>query len=255
MSRKKKTTERFIEEVKGIHGDKYDYSKVDYKGNHEKVCIICPIHGEFWQRPYAHLMGLGCNLCSKSTYDTESFITKAKNLHGDKYDYSKVEYKGINENVCIICPKHGEFWQTPSNHLNGCGCQKCKSSHLEREFRLFLEKNSIEYEEQKSFKWLRFRKPQYLDFYLPQYNVAIECQGEHHFQKSGWGRGKNGKKVIERDFNKLKLCQEHGIKVFFYSNLGIEYPYKVFESKKDLLEEIKNAEQINAQQIDEVYLQ
>ena len=176
---------------------------------------------------------------SRKKKTTERFIEEVKGIHGDKYDYSKVEYKGINENVCIICPKHGEFWQTPSNHLKGCGCQKCKSSHLEREFRLFLEKNSIEYEEQKSFKWLRFRKPQYLDFYLPQYNVAIECQGEHHFQKSGWGRGKNGKKVIERDSNKLKLCQEHGIKVFFYSNLGIEYPYKVFESKKDLLEEIK----------------
>lgn len=242
MPRKKKTTEEFIKEAQKIHGDKYDYSNVRYDGSHNKVRIICPIHGEFEQSPFAHLMGLGCNLCSKPVHDSKSFIEESKKTHGDKYDYSKVKYVNSGTKVCIVCPTHGEFRQIPYTHLKGCGCPKCKSSHLEREIRMFLENNGIEYEEQKTFEWLKLRREQYLDFYLPQYKTAIECQGEHHFQKSGWGRGKNGEKVIERDLNKLKLCQEHGIKIFFYSNLGIEYPHKVFEDKKELLEEIKNAE-------------
>lgn len=186
---------------------------------------------------------------------TEQFIEEAQKIHGNKYDYSKVKYNGNHNKIRIICPIHGEFWQTPRSHLKGCGCPKCKSSHLEREIRLFLEDNDIEYEEQKTFEWLKLKREQYLDFYLPQYKTAIECQGEHHFQKSGWGRGDKGKIVIERDLNKQNLCKEHNISVVYYSNLGIKYPYKVYEDKEKLLKEIKNARQTNAQQIDEVYLQ
>ena len=255
MSRHKKTTEQFIKEAKAIHGDKYDYSKVKYKGTHTKVCIICPNHGDFFQKPSGHLMGLGCNLCSNPVHDSKSFIEESKKIHGNKYDYSKVKYISSQTKLCIICPIHGEFWQLPYNHIKGSGCPKCKSSHLEREIRTFLEENNVEYEEQKTFEWLKFKKQQYLDFYLPQYKAAIECQGEHHFQKSGWGKGDNGKKVIERDLNKENLCKEHGIMVVYYSKLGIEYPYKVCEDKVELLNEIKNVGQINAQQIDEVYLQ
>ena len=248
----------FIEKSKEIHGNKYDYSKVEYKTIFTKVCIICPIHGEFWQTPASHIwMKNGCDKCS-GTYklSTEVFIKKSTEIHGNNYDYSKIEYEGNKIKVPIICPIHGEFWQKPNCHLLGNGCPKCKSSHLEREVRLFLEDNNITYEEQKTFEWLKLKKQQYLDFYLPKYNIAIECQGEQHFQKSGWGKGNNGKKVIERDFNKLKLCQKHGIKIFFYSNLGIEYPYKVYEDKIELLNEIKIVEHLaNAQQIDEVYLQ
>ena len=119
-------TQLFIEKAQKVHGDKYDYSKVTYKDNRTKVCIICPIHGEFWQIPYSHLKGRGCIYCGgKYKRTTEEFIQNAKKVHGDKYDYSKVEYKGHNTNVCIICPNHGEFLQTPSNHLSGKGCQKC----------------------------------------------------------------------------------------------------------------------------------
>ena len=128
---KKMTTEEFITLAKNVHGDKYDYSKVEYVSSDKKVCIICPKHGEFWQVPNSHLQGRGCPVCgaetrresrTKTTYD---FITKAREIHGDKYDYSKVEYKGANVDVCIICPEHGEFWQRPTNHLTGKGCPKC----------------------------------------------------------------------------------------------------------------------------------
>ena len=120
------TKEQFIEKAKKIHGDKYDYSKVEYKGNKIKVCIICPIHGEFWQEPRTHLQGCGCWKCKKNfKLNTKTWIEKAKKIHGDKYDYSKVEYTNNKTKVCIVCPIHGEFWQNPNSHLQGFGCKKC----------------------------------------------------------------------------------------------------------------------------------
>lgn len=126
------TTEIFIEKAIGVHGNKYDYSKVDYRGSKEKICIICPKHGEFWQYPSKHLLGDGCAKCgfdklhTLKKKDKNTFIKEAKEKWGDKYDYSKVEYINNATKVCIICTEHGEFWQTPANHLSGFnGCRKC----------------------------------------------------------------------------------------------------------------------------------
>ncbi len=122
----KMTTQEFIEKAKIIHGDKYDYSKVNYVNTNTKVCIICPVHGEFMQSPNSHLRGAGCPFCSGNIKRSASiFIEKALKIHGDKFDYSKVNYVNTNTKVCIICPIHGEFWQTPKVHLNGVGCAKC----------------------------------------------------------------------------------------------------------------------------------
>ena len=208
------TTEEFIEKAKEIHGDKYDYSKVEYVNNKTKVCIICPIHGEFWQKPDAHLQGQGCNLCQKPVHDTNSFVAEAKKVHGDKYDYSKVEYINNKIRVCIVCPKHGEFWQRPSTHISQkCGCPICKQSHLESETRDFLLKNNIQFVQQQMFNWLGLMR---LDFYLPQYNVAIECQGIQHFEPiEFWGGQKAYKGLIKRDKIKKELCEIHNIRVVY----------------------------------------
>lgn len=125
--RKRKTTEEFIEQAKAVHGDKYDYSKLEYKGCKVKVCIICPEHGEFWQTPDNHVNNKqGCPKCSNNVQlTTEKFINKAQQVHGNKYDYSKVNYINYFTNVVIICPKHGEFEQLPANHLKGFGCYLC----------------------------------------------------------------------------------------------------------------------------------
>ena len=128
----KKTTNNFIKKAKEIHGDRYDYSKVEYVNNSTKVCIVCPEHGEFWQTPIEHLKGCGCNKCAivkkqeKFSSNNQEFIKKAIEIHGDKYDYSKVEYKNNHTKVCIVCPEHGEFWQTPNAHLSHNSCPKCK---------------------------------------------------------------------------------------------------------------------------------
>ena len=126
---KKLTFNDFVEKSKSIHGEKYDYSKVDYKNNSTKVLIICPKHGEFLMRPADHFNGQGCpkckseNLSNKFSMGKEAFIKKALSVHENKYDYSKVEYKNNRTKVCIICPEHGEFWQTPDKHITGQGCK------------------------------------------------------------------------------------------------------------------------------------
>ena len=121
------TTEEFIKKARKVHGDKYDYSKVIYKKAIEKVCIICPIHGEFYQRPNNHQNGDCCPFCynDNKKLGIDEFIKKSNIIHKNRYDYSKVVYKDNRTKVKIICPEHGEFWQTPSSHLQGHGCPKC----------------------------------------------------------------------------------------------------------------------------------
>ena len=167
---------------------------------------------------------------------TNDFIEKAKEIHGDKYDYSKtdLEHRDEKGRVIITCQKHGEFWQKPSKHLIGQGCQKCKQSHLENEILNFLKKEKIENITQKKFDWLG---KQSLDFYLPKYKVAIECQGSQHFIEDHFYEPLET--IKERDKLKKQLCEENGVKLLYYSNLGIEYPYFVFENKDELLKEIK----------------
>lgn len=395
MFKKKLTTENFIEKAKKVHGNKYNYSKVEYKGCNEKICIICPEHGEFWQIPSSHLSGKGCSKCynkkrgNKLKLTTEQFIEEAKQIHGDKYNYSKVNYVNRKTKVCIICPIHGEFWQSPSchifnkngcpkccktgvkytiedfkekvnkihngkiyvakdaeyinshtkikmicpehgefwtkpnyilcnhgcpicgnlivkeklrftlkdfiekakkvhkneydyslsqyegydiptkiichnidkngkehgiflqsphSHLMGCGCPKCSMSNLERKIYNLLEINNIKYEYEKHFEWLGMQS---LDFYLPDYNIAIECQGIQHFEPCNFGSDKKTAEemfeyVKECDNKKYKLCKENGIKLIYYKQNKlpnwITNKEDYFSRSKLLIEYIKHYE-------------
>ena len=248
-SKTRSNTTDFIKKAKEIHNGKYDYSKVDYINSNTKVCIICPEHGEFWQTPGNHLQGTGCRKCRNDDIgrrfrsNTEDFIRKANDVHGEKYDYSKVEYHKNNIPVCIICSKHGEFWQRPDLHLRGAGCPTCNQSLLETFVEKSLTKYDINYEKQKRFKWLGKKS---LDFYLPDYNAAIECQGLQHFEPTSFyicdeeTKQKNFEKIIKRDKEKLNECVENNIKLYYFSTLGIDYPYQVYEDFDELLNKIIN---------------
>ena len=119
----------FLEKIKKVHGDKYDYSKTDYENCRTNISIICKIHGEFLQLPSHHLNGSGCKRCSNSgenkKYTNCEFLEKTKIIHGDKYDYSKTNYLDSKTDIIIICKIHGEFTQKATTHLSGCGCKKC----------------------------------------------------------------------------------------------------------------------------------
>ena len=217
--------EEFINRANEKHEGKYKYNKVDYVNAFTKVCIICKNHGEFWQTPNSHTRGSGCRKCaneenSKSFRSSlHEFVKKVRKVHGDKYDYSKVDYVNDRTKVCIICleHEHGEFCQTPSSHLQGNGCPKCNLSHLERDVMNYLDDAGINYDYQKRFDWLG---RQSLDFYLPDYNVGIECQGgQHFFPVEHFGGNKEFKKILVRDKRKKVLCEEHGIKLMYFGNV------------------------------------
>ena len=141
----KLTTEEFIKKAREEHGDRYDYSKVEYVNSTTKVCIICKEHGDFLQQPSNHLHGIGCPQCGveirrkKRTHSIDVFLKKAKSIHGDKYDYSKVKYINKRTKVCIVCPTHGDFWQSPGKHLSGQGCEKCHRVSIAKQFSLGKE--------------------------------------------------------------------------------------------------------------------
>jgi hypothetical protein len=221
----KYNTDYFIEKAKEIHDDKYDYSKVQCFNATDKVEIICLVHGKFKQNANQHLQGHGCPKCNfdqmakDRAMGKELFINKAKELFGEKYDYLKVEYINGQKNVCLICPAHGEFEVTPNNHLSKkSGCPICSESKLERELPSILDKQNVKYERQKRFKWLG---RQSLDLYLPEHNVAIECQGIQHFKPVDFaGKGekwanKSFEEIKERDDIKLKKCLDFNIKMIY----------------------------------------
>lgn len=125
---KRRTTQDFIANARTVHGDKYDYSRTEYVGSKLKVEIVCPTHGPFWQRPNDHLSNrAGCVKCAHCgpRASLDDFIAKARAVHGDKYDYSRVDYRGVDSKIEIVCPQHGVFAQIPYDHINGHGCGKC----------------------------------------------------------------------------------------------------------------------------------
>lgn len=136
----------FIKNADKKHNNYYDYSKVEYINSNTKINIICPVHGDFFQRPANHLSGNGCRKCGNQKISSSKnstlniFINKAKHIHGEFYDYSKVEYLRSNKYVIIICPIHGEFNQKPANHLNGKnGCPKCGCNSVSKSCTKWLD--------------------------------------------------------------------------------------------------------------------
>lgn len=123
-----RTQEDFIAKATEVHNGYYDYSQVVYVKTSLPVKIICPKHGVFEQRPHKHLQGLGCKECgrARTRVGLEEFIARAREVHGDRYDYSKVEYQSTAKKVCIVCPEHGDFWQKPHSHVVlRQNCPKC----------------------------------------------------------------------------------------------------------------------------------
>lgn len=216
----KKNNNEFIDKVKIIHNNKYDYSKTEYVNKYSKIKIICPIHGEFFTEARYHLSGYGCQKCGwgkigDSKRDSiNTFIDKAKKIHGDKYDYSLVDYINQRVKIKIICPIHGEFEQQPNKHLRGCGCKKCSESKGERIIRQYLENNNIKYLPQHKFNNCKYKNELPFDFYLPDYNICIEYNGAQHYKPvKYWGGINTLNKIKIRDKIKKKYCLYNNIKL------------------------------------------
>jgi hypothetical protein len=223
------TTEEFIVKAKEIHGDTYDYSKVDYIKAKLKVIIICKEHGDFLQTADNHLCGNGCKKCS-GTYSptTTEFIEKAKQIHGKKYDYSKVNYIKANKKVFIICKEHGEFLQTPNGHLCGSGCITC-SGKYKSTTEEFIEKAKLKHGDTYDYSKVEYTKAintiniickEHGDF-LQQPNKHLQGQG---CPKCGIIiRGNKSRSSTDEFIEKAK--QKHGDK-YDYSKVNYETAIK-----------------------------
>lgn len=123
----RKTREQFIADARAVHGDKYDYAGTEYKNNSTKLEVTCPEHGPFLVKPNNHTTNQsGCPSCAGMRRTTlEDFLTRARAAHGGKYDYSQVQYAGVDAPVTIICPEHGPFQQIAYDHTKGRGCIPC----------------------------------------------------------------------------------------------------------------------------------
>lgn len=204
------STEKFINSAKNIYGDKYDYSLVNYIKAKIRIKIICPVHGVFQLTPDKHLSGQECPTCTMDKFKksvskkNEQFINEAINLNGEKYDYSLVDYTNSSTKIKIICPIHGVFEQTPSNHLyQNQDCPKCSIKNIKSENKIKSFVTSLNLITINNNKTLI--KPYELDIFIPSHNIAIEYDGL--YWHSELHKDKN------YHLNKTESCEKQGIKL------------------------------------------
>lgn len=213
---KKMTFQDFITLYNKKYNDRnFEFDESTFIDSHTPMRVICKKHGEFWKSP-KNILKYNCKKCSYELrgkgfrLTTDEFIKKAIEVHGDKYDYSKVIYEQTKKKVDIICNIHGIFRQNPNDHLSGKGCPFCNESHLEKATEKILKINNINFIRQYSPIWLG---KQSLDFYLPDYNLAIECQGKQHFGLSGWDIDQD--LIISLDIKKYNICNENNVNITY----------------------------------------
>lgn len=268
---KLKSNKEYIEEARKVWGYKYDYSLVDYKGSHEEILIKYK-NRIYKQKAVQHLLGYKCERDTIKNQD--DFIKKCIEKHGDKYDYSLVEYKSINKKIKILyngiiyeqkagahlysnglvenvikkrtieefiemanyihnykysydksiyvnnstkliitCPKHGDFEQIPRSHLKGFGCNNCSESKGEKKIVKYLTQHNIEFIRQKKFDGcvgIKHKLP--FDFYIPKIRTVIEFDGIQHFQPISYFGGIEAYERLKiNDKIKNDYCEENYI--------------------------------------------
>lgn len=218
----KYTTKQFIELAIAKHGDRYDYSRVEYINSQHKITIICKVHGEFEQFPQYHLQGYGCKLCvplylsDLNARGVDDFIRIANEVHGHKYNYSKVIYINQDTDVEIICDDHGSFYQKPRHHLRGQSCAKCHISSGHNELIQYLENI-----EDIVINDRAIIDPFEIDIYCPKKKVGIEYHGIywHSYDRP------ETKEEIFKHYNKATLASNAGIRLLqIYENEFISNP-------------------------------
>ncbi len=241
--KKKRTLTKLLTQAREIHGDQYDYSKTTYTDRNAPSVITCKKHGDFMMRLWSHVTGPDkCPLCgSGKKRTTDQFITLAREVHGDRYDYSEANYTNATTKTTIICSVHGPFQQTPDMHCfsDSQGCPQCKSSKGEQRIYQTLKQMGVEdFVCEKTFKGctnpstgnqLRY------DFWLPSHNLLIEYDGHAHFHPVNFS-GQLSESVVT---DRLKLTQQlDQIKTTFAETHGIRIlriPYTEFENISQLI--------------------
>jgi hypothetical protein len=211
----------FVEKAIRIHGDKYDYSKAVYVNSDSKIIIICKKHGGFEQNAKNHLKGKGCSKCAGKNMTTLDFIEKAKELHGDTYDYSDVHYITAKTNITIICKKHGKFVLTPNKHLQKRGCQLCSKTNQYDEKRDSLEDFVTKSKEAHGDRY-DYTNTRYINS-TTRVNIICKEHGEFlqmpSVHKNGMGCQKCGKNHKPSNDEFIEKALEFHGETYDYSNV------------------------------------
>lgn len=200
----KKTNADFINDSIKVHGSKYEYSLVEYRGNKTKVKIMCKKHGIFEQEPSSHLSGKGCSECRKDILNlkfklnTNEFIKRAIKAHGNKYNYSLVNYINVDTKVEIICSEHGIFEQTPYNHYNGSICPKCnvkqRGINKRKDLYYFINKaNDVHYNKYDYSKVVYKTTTTPIIIICPTHGMFLQNPSNHLYNASGCPNCKSSK--------------------------------------------------------------
>ena len=243
-----KTNERFVKELEKLNPN--IIPKEEYKKNSEKILCKCKVCGNEWKATPNNLLSRksGCPICAtkkvneNNTLTTEEFFSKAKEKKNINIEILEDEYKGYKHKLNVQCNICGYKWEIlPSNILNGNGCPNCRISKLENGIKNILNElktNYIWQVKKDKFKWL---KKQSLDFFLPEQNIIIECQGEQHFNPIKHFGGTNRFiDTIERDRRKNNLIKENGFKIVYV----VDKCFKKFINSNMILEEIYKNDEI-----------
>jgi len=175
------TTKDIVQRFVDKHGDRFDYSKVNYQHSDKKVIIICKEHGPFFQTASAHIRGRGCAQCSQKFqyHNQDSMIKKFISIHGNRYDYSKSIYKGVKNKIIITCREHGDFYQRVDGHFQGNGCKTCADALASSRF-YFSHDALIE-----SFNKVHLNRYDYslIDYKNCRTKITIICDKHGTFQQ------------------------------------------------------------------------
>jgi len=214
----RKTVEKFILDAKRTHGDKYDYSLVEYANSATKIIIICPVHGKFEQMPYKHLEGKACPKCAGQNKTTEEFIDEANNIHKGIYNYSVSDYKKAHIKIKIICNSHGIFTQKPSNHLLGQGCPKCGGKNKTTEE--FIDEAKLLHGDKYDYSLADYKKSKSRIKIICSIHGVFEQNPNNHLSGAGCPKCDNKNKTTDEFICGAKEIHEN------------KYDYSLVEYKK-----------------------
>ena len=248
-----KAKNKFINDAIIIHNNKYDYSKLNYISAKEKIIITCLIHGDFEQIPNSHLNGNGCKKCANEKVKERMSILwdiykeDLQKIHNNKYNYSKVIWKGVDVDITVECPIHGEFKIRPVDHKRERGCRAC----FKETFIPYNKLNTQKFIEKSIKIWgnrYNYSKTKYIDSnneviiicsihgefkQLPQQHYKYECELCRYEKKELIEISKKKIELENKQNNKLntEIFIEKSVKIF-----GNKYDY----SKVEYINSLKN---------------